>query len=132
MLEANQIQKYNKKSISSLILLADKYFRKWVRDRDVELKCISCDSYNTSDASHFYSAGNYPALRFNPDNVHLSCKKCNMYLSGNLIEYRKNLITKIGLKKVEDLDNVAAYYKRCGFKWDRFLLIEIILKFKNL
>ena len=93
-------------------------------------KCISCDSYNTSDASHLYSAGHYPVLRYNENNVHLSCKKCNTFLSGNLNEYRKNLIKKIGIEDVEKLDQVVAQVKRTGYKHDRFALIEIILKYK--
>ena len=44
-------------------------------------------------------------MRFNEDNVHIQCATCNNYLSGNLIEYRKGLIKKIGVDKVEALEN---------------------------
>jgi len=45
------------------------------------------------------------ALRFNPSNVWASCQQCNTTKSGNLTEYRKVLISKLGEEKVEWLDN---------------------------
>jgi len=130
-MDSNIIQKYTNKTIPQLIKLADKYFHAWIRKRDAGLPCISCGAYNTSDASHFYSAGHYPALRFNSDNVHLACKRCNLFLSGNLIEYRKNLIKKIGIERVEKLDFLVAVSKRNSFKWERFSLIEKIIYYSN-
>ena len=56
--------------------------------------------------------------------------KCNYYESGNLINYRKNLIHKIGLQEVEKLDRVAEQSKQNPFKWDALYLIEIIEKYK--
>lgn len=49
-----------------------------------------------------------------------------MYLSGNLINYRAGLIKKIGLERVENLEMLA---KVPGFKWDRFSVIAVILKY---
>lgn len=37
-------------------------------------------------------------------NVHKQCSVCNNYKSGNLTEYRLNLIRKIGEEEVERLD----------------------------
>ena len=37
-------------------------------------------------------------------NVHLQCSVCNNHLSGNLINYRTNLVKKIGLEHVELLE----------------------------
>lgn len=52
-------------------------------------------------------------------------------MSGNLIEYRKNLIYKIGLGEVEKLDFIAAASKKNRYtKNDRFKYIEIIEKYK--
>jgi hypothetical protein len=128
---SNIIQKYSKYSTPQLRIKAGNAFRKFIRERDKGEKCISCDSYNTSDASHFYSAGKYPALEFDPDNCHLACRKCNYFLSGNLLEYRKRLIERIGQEKVARLDYLAAQYKRIGYKHDRLKLIEVILKYKS-
>ena len=44
-------------------------------------------------------------MRFVEDNVHGQRKYCNQYLSGNHVEYRKGLIERIGLKRVEQIES---------------------------
>lgn len=127
-LDAKTIQKYSKYSVAKLKLLAQKYFNRFIRERDKGEQCISCDSYNTSQASHFYSAGHYNSLRFNEDNVHLSCLRCNYFLAGNLIEYRKKLEKKIGSERLLALDKLAA--NKRAFKYGKFELILLIEKYK--
>lgn len=129
-ISAKVIQKYSKYSTPKLRQKAGNAFRKFIRERDKGEKCISCDSYNTSDASHYFSAGKFPALEFNEDNCHLACRKCNYFLSGNLLEYRKELIKKIGEERVFKLESTAAICKRVPYKHDRIRLIEILLKYK--
>lgn len=128
---ANEIQKYQKRSVPWLRKKASENFRRWVRKRDEGKPCISCGSYNVTDAGHYYSAGNHPGLEVNEDNCHGQCRKCNMFLSGNLIEYRKGLLDRIGIERVEDLDHTAGYFKLNGYKHDRFFLIETILKYSQ-
>lgn len=129
-MDAKLVQKYAKYSVPQLRLKASKKFRAWVRKRDEGQPCISCGSYNVSDAGHYYSAGNFPAIEMEPDNCHLQCRKCNYFLSGNLLEYRKGLIERIGLERVEGLDMLADAYKREGYKHQRFSLIEKIEQYK--
>lgn len=74
------------------------------------------------------SGGHHSPTRFDPDNVHAQCIQCNHYLSGNLLEYRKRLIDKIGLERVEAVEQRAKMRKH---KWDRFSLIQIILEYKG-
>lgn len=131
-MRTDQIQKYSKKTIPSLIAIAVRHFHAYIRNRDEGKPCISCGSYTTLQAGHFYSAGNYPALRFDPLNVHGQCKKCNYFLSGNLTEYEKNLKNRIQESELEELHQKADQYKRLGFKWDRFSLVEIIENYKTL
>lgn len=80
-------------------------FNAFVRIRDANEPCISCDRPATWDgqwhASHYRSVGSTPELRFNEFNVHRSCSICNNFLSGNIGSYRPRLIAKIGLEKVE-------------------------------
>jgi len=121
---------YNNKSVASLIKIATRYFNTYIRNRDQGKPCISCGAYTTLQAGHFYSAGNYPALRFDPNNVHGQCKKCNYYLSGNLTEYEKSLNYRVGEGVVKQLHLKASIYKRTRYKWDRFSLINIIKKYK--
>lgn len=102
-------------------------FNSYIRKRDEALPCISCGRYHEGQyhAGHYKTRGAHPELAFHPFNCHKQCSTCNNYLSGNLVNYRKNLIKKIGLKNVEwlegahkpqnltidDLKEIAAYYK---------------------
>lgn len=81
-------------------------FNKWVRLRDEGDNCISCNKpAKKENAGHYRSVGGNPELRFEPLNCNLQCEYCNTYLHGNLIDYRINLINKIGLDKVEWLES---------------------------
>ncbi|SDZ81721.1 Bacteriophage Lambda NinG protein [Arachidicoccus rhizosphaerae] len=119
-------KRYKNKSVAQLLPIAQDWFNKMIRLRDKNKPCISCGSWNTSDASHFYSRGNYPGMRFVEDNVHLSCAKCNRFLHGNLLEYRRLLIRKIGIERVEKLEWMSISNR--SKKWTRWELIVIILE----
>lgn len=136
-MEASIIQQYSDKSIASLIKLATKYFNAYIRRRDSEdgyFDCASCGhtkSTSQLNAGHFYSAGSFPELRFNEDNVHGQCIYCNLHLHGNLDNYRKGLKRKIGADKLNRLDDIVGMAKVTGFKWDKISLIHIIETYKN-
>lgn len=100
------------KSRADWIKEAQQSFNKWVRLRDEGQPCISCGS-NTGkrNAGHYRSVGACPELRFEPNNCHVQCEKCNSWLSGNAIEYRINLIKKIGIGMVEWLEGPHAAKK---------------------
>jgi hypothetical protein len=66
-------------------------------------------------------------VRFDEDNVHLQCERCNSFLSGNLIEYRANLISKIGQERFDQLEARA----RVTRKFTKDELKEIIKTYKN-
>lgn len=92
---------------------AQQAFNEWVRLRDADLPCISCDSLPSDDdlitgsrwdAGHYRSVGACPELRFSTLNVHRQCVKCNRNLSGNAVEYRIRLVRRIGADKVEWLE----------------------------
>lgn len=84
---------------------AQEIVNKYVRLRDAELGCVSCDrpaSWKGQwHASHFRSIGAAPGLRYHLWNIHKSCSICNNHLSGNLSSYLPRLIAKIGPEKVE-------------------------------
>jgi len=120
-------KKLQKKSVSQLKKIATFHFNKYIRLRDQDLFCVSCNKpSNTYHAGHYFSQGSNPGIKFNLDNVNKQCVKCNFYLHGNLIEYTENLKKKIGLERYEKLVFIKDQYKRTNFKWDRFFLIEII------
>ena len=82
---------------------------KYIRLRDEGQPCISCKNPNMKkvNASHYYNANNHYNVRFNEDNIHSACEKCNQFLSGNLIPYRKYLIEKIGQERFNHLESIA-------------------------
>jgi hypothetical protein len=81
-------------------------FNAFIRARDSLQPCISCDRHHNGQyhAGHYRSVGSAAHLRFNELNVHKQCAPCNNHLSGNLISYRVNLIKKIGINSVEELE----------------------------
>lgn len=107
-----QAEKQKVKKIKESLLTHKDYlkmlqtvFNSYIRLRDKKLGCISCgDKTRQFHAGHYRSVGSAPHLRFNELNVHKQCAKCNTYLHGNLIDYRINLIKKIGLESLESLE----------------------------
>lgn len=80
-------------------------FNRFIRMRDHGQNCISCQKPpKKKNAGHYRSVGSSPELRFEPLNCHLQCEHCNTYLSSNAIEYRINLVKKIGQANVDWLE----------------------------
>ena len=96
-------------TVQELMKITQVTFNKYIRLRDKGLPCISCGvtMLKKINACHYYSSGGHKALTFNTDNVHSGCERCNSYLAGNLTEYRKGLIERIGIESVERLDELA-------------------------
>jgi hypothetical protein len=83
-------------------------FNKYIRLRDEKMPCVSCGTAKTDiqyHAGHYKSCGAYPNLRFNELNCWKQCSACNNHLHGNIIEYRKELIKRIGVEKVEEIES---------------------------
>jgi len=81
-------------------------FNEWIRERDRDLPCISCDRFHQGQwhAGHYRTVGANPELRFNPLNVHKQCAPCNNHKSGDIVNYRINLVERIGADQVEWLE----------------------------
>jgi hypothetical protein len=81
-------------------------FNEFIRLRDKDLPCVSCGRYHQGQfhAGHFRSVGGNPELRFEPLNVWRQCAPCNNHMSGNVINYRIELVKRIGADKVEWLE----------------------------
>lgn len=102
-----------------LIKEAQEAFNKFIRLRDRDKPCVSCrDTSPTQacggqwDAGHYLSVGSHPELRFNEDNCHKQCKACNggagkYQRKKRAVDdaYRAELIKRIGLGRVEALEN---------------------------
>ena len=103
-------------------------FNKWIRLRDAGSNCISCcKPCKKENAGHYRSVGGNPELRFEPLNVHLQCEYCNTYLHGNLINYRINLIKKIGIEQVEWLEGKHELKK---YSVEEIKVLKIVYKEK--
>jgi len=95
-------QKERIKSRQDWIKEAQQAFNAWIRQRDIDDPCISCQRYHTGQyhAGHYRTTKAAPELRFHEANVHKQCSVCNNHLSGNILEYRINLIKKLGIDSV--------------------------------
>ena len=78
----------------------------FIRLRDRLEPCISCGRQHQGQwhAGHYRSTKAAPELRFEELNIWKQCQPCNTHLSGNIVEYRKSLIAKIGVERVEWLE----------------------------
>lgn len=93
---------------------AQAMFNKYIRLRDKGRPCVSClkPYQDNFQAGHFYSSGGHKVITFNELNVFSQCVQCNMHLSGNLNEYRKNITKRITPYQLEVLDSLAHETKK--------------------
>ena len=104
--QLKKIAKEKIKTRSEHLKEAQAAFNAFIRERDKKQPCISCERNHKGQyhAGHYRSVGACPELRFCELNVHKQCSACNNHKSGNIIEYRINLVKKIGAEKVEWLE----------------------------
>ena len=83
-----------------ILLIRDQYLKGF-------FKCISRGRIlpiNRAQVGHFISR-RYESVRWDFRNISLQCSSCNgPYGKGNLIEYRKSLVKKIGKAEVERME----------------------------
>ncbi|WP_457296835.1 recombination protein NinG [Pseudomonas chlororaphis] len=85
---------------------AQQVFNEWVRLRDAALPCVSCGRHHQGQyhAGHYRTVGANPELRFEPLNVWKQCAPCNNHKSGDIVNYRIELVRRIGAEKVDWLE----------------------------
>lgn len=97
---------------------AQKSFNAFIRYRDKDMHCISCDKPSDWNGQwhcgHFKTVGARSDLRFEEANAAKQCSQCNNFLSGNIIEYKKELIKRIGVNVVSGLDIVLTKKYTCA------------------
>ncbi len=105
-----KVRKEKLKSRADHIKDAQQAVNEYVRWRDRELPCVSCGRFHDGQwhAGHYRSAGGHPELRFEPLNIWRQCAPCNTHKSGDLVNYRIELVKRIGLEKVEWLEGPHA------------------------
>lgn len=87
---------------------ADEAFSLFIRTRDAQpydgraFRCISCGRVlpiEQADCGHYLNR-THMSTRYSEDNCHAQCRHCNRFQEGNIQDYRKGLIQKIGEQKV--------------------------------
>ena len=105
---------------------ADKYFSLFIRERDKDKPCVTCGAYTDSkDCGHFLSR-RFESTRYDEQNSHGQCQKCNRFEYGNQYEhglkidqmYGKGTAEKLHMKSKmlckrnqNDYEEIAKYYK---------------------
>ena len=94
------------KSRSDYLKEAQQAFNAYIRERDALLPCVSCGRHHEGQyhAGHYRTVGANPELRFEPLNVWKQCAPCNNHKSGDIVNYRIELVRRIGPEKVEWLE----------------------------
>lgn len=105
---------------------ADKYFSEYIRKRDLKKPCVTCGAFAQKDCGHFISR-RFENTRYDEQNSHGQCLKCNRFEHGNQYEYSlavdriygKGTAEKLRMKAQQrssprtkyDYEQIAEYYK---------------------
>ena len=103
-----QRKKVNKDDLRTRKRATKEACHKYVRFRDIGKRCVSCggelgEGYH---CGHFLESGNNPRIRYDEDNLAGQCVSCNVFKGGASAEYRKELIRRIGIERVERLESM--------------------------
>lgn len=81
-------------------------FNAWIRERDRDLPCVSCGRHHQGQyhCGHYRTVAGSPALRYEPLNCAKQCAPCNNHKSGDIVNYRIELVRRIGRDAVEWLE----------------------------
>ena len=79
-----------------------------VRKRDKGKSCISCGATGVYlQAGHYIAVGQCQSLRYNLDNIHGQCVKCNCMNAGTQEmeeAFRRGLIPRVGLARILEME----------------------------
>lgn len=91
-----------------------KHFQKLRRMQEADhngyCQCISCPKkkhFKEMDGGHYKKSKDFPNVSFDPVNVWPQCPYCNDHLGGNEVNYRINLIQKVGILEVLRIEKTA-------------------------
>lgn len=74
--------------------------------------CISCGARpqqkygGTFDAGHYRSVGSAPHMRYYLPAIRGQCVRCNRELGGAVVNFRRGLIERIGIERVEEIESM--------------------------
>lgn len=115
MWKTRKINKRGKSNRARLIERLDRVFSEYIRIRDsfktqsgFYFKCISCGAikpYSEADCGHYVNRG-HMGTRYNEENCNAQCRFCNRFDEGNIYNYRRGLVDKIGENRVLILESM--------------------------
>ena len=118
-------------SRTSLIKKLDKLFSRYVRQKYANeggwVECVTCRAWmpwEQSQAGHFVKRGHH-AVRWDEQNVHPQCPRCNLYLNGAQDEYAAYILNEYGPETLKRLLDA----KRVSKRWTVGELREMVDRF---
>ena len=105
-------------------------FSKYIRERDSELPCITCNlQVDEKHAGHYAPVGgNNIEMCFDEENVNGECPTCNADFNGwHLVPMRKNLVAKYGEETVAGIDQRVS--RMNTVKWEEEDFVTRIRKY---
>lgn len=131
-----ELRQFNNSDVKGRIKVAKQVVQEYARLRDINEPCISCRKPTAIqwDGGHFMNAEFHSKVRFNTNNIHKQCSHCNDFSASNALNYRIHLINKIGLEKVEWLEQQKGVQKYTAEYLNRLIRIfrKKIRKMKKL
>lgn len=102
-----QKKEYVANKLSTRKRAAKEACHEYIRLRDRGKPCICCGEPLGDDihAGHFWESGNFSFIRYHEDNIHGQKSHCNTFKGGDSGFYRQNLIDRIGVERVQWLDD---------------------------
>lgn len=101
-------------SLSWLMNEADRLFSIYTRKKNADkngfITCYICGTpipWVNAQLMHYIKRDN-KKLRYSEQNCHAGCYTCNMTNEGNLVEYRKKLVTEFGEFNIKLLENTKS------------------------
>jgi len=131
-----------KSTLSSTKKRAWTYFSKYIRLRDAlkttgdiyYCKCFTCgrlEPIQNMDAGHFISR-RFNSTLFDERNVHAQCTYCNLFLRGNQLEYRRQLVKMYGEGIDVELEDKATETKKYTIPELKEFIAELKEKMRRL
>ena len=100
---------------------ANKWFSRFIRLRDVDksgvCRCITCGAphhWKNIDCGHFQKS-RFTNTRYDEENCHAQCRKCNSFEGGRDFEYGREIDRKLGEGTAERLFH-KAHQRSAGMK----------------
>lgn len=122
MAKKRKAAKRKKPSITALKRKANTIFSHYIRRRDCLEnedtgeygKCCSCGAvlpYSQLECGHFVP-GRHNSVLYDERNAHAQCRRCNIFLNGNLIEYYPFMQKKYGQEVIDELKRLSKQPKQ--------------------